>query len=68
MKSRDDARKKGVPKRYNECLSMFILLSDTRIKNKLTQDCRLKLHPGTFQKYQLFLYLYVQGGGVTILV
>jgi hypothetical protein len=43
---------------------MFILLSDTCIKNKLTQDYRLKLHPGTFQKYQLFLYLYV-GGGVT---
>jgi hypothetical protein len=41
---------------------MFILLSDTCIKNKLTRDYRLKLHPGTFQKYQLFLYLYVGGG------
>jgi hypothetical protein len=37
---------------------MFILLSDTCIKNKLTRDYHLKLHPGTFQKYQLFLYLY----------
>jgi hypothetical protein len=43
-------------------LSMFILLSDTCIKNKLTRDYRAKLHPGTFQKYRLFLYLYVGGG------
>jgi hypothetical protein len=42
---------------------MFILLSDTCIKNKLTRDYRAKLHPGTFQKYRLFLYLYVGGGG-----
>jgi hypothetical protein len=41
---------------------MFILLSDTCIKNKLTRDYRAKLHPGTFQKYRLFLYLYVGGG------
>jgi hypothetical protein len=62
VSSRDDARKKGVPRRYKECLSMFILLSDTCIKNKLTRDYCTKLHPGTFQKYRLFLYLYVGGG------
>jgi hypothetical protein len=45
-----------------ECFSMFILLSDTCIKNKLTRDYCAKLHPGTFQKYRLFLYLYVGGG------
>jgi hypothetical protein len=45
-----------------ECLSMFILLSDTCIKNKLTRDYCAKLHSGTFQKYRLFLYLYVGGG------
>ena len=44
----DDAREEGVPKRYKECLSMFILLSDTCIKNKLSQDYRAKLHLGTF--------------------
>jgi hypothetical protein len=67
VSSRDDAREKGVPRRrYKECLSiMFILLSDTCIKNKLTRDYRAKLHPGTFQKYRLFLYLYVGGGGQT---
>jgi hypothetical protein len=62
VSSRDDARKKGVRRRYKECLSMFILLSDTCIKNKLTGDYCAKLHPGTFQKYRLFLYLYVGGG------
>jgi hypothetical protein len=62
VSSRDDAREKGAPRRYKECLSMFILLSDTCIKNKLTRDYRAKLHPGTFQKYPLFLYLYVGGG------
>ncbi len=34
-------------------------------KKKLTRDYRVKIQPGTFQKYRFFLYLYVGEGSNT---
>jgi hypothetical protein len=61
VSSRDDAREKGVPRRYKECLSMFILLSDTCIKKINRRLPRGITSRYFFQKYRLFLYLYVGG-------
>ncbi len=63
MSSRDDAREKGVPRRYKECLSMFILLSDTCIKIQINTRLPREITSRYFLKVSAFLIPLRRGGG-----
>jgi hypothetical protein len=62
VSSRDDAREKGVPRRYKECLSMFILLSDTCIKIQINTRLPREITSRYFLKVSAFLIPLRRGG------